>query len=280
MRRSTLRERCNGLRGYVAQKRIRFELHNVPFSYGSAVNHNLARLHERLVIVRCSMAITVAAILLGVTVSPARADNAFQCNGGANAALVNACGARWEAANIRAHIAAQSNGGYTTACLTKTADLLDQLATKWVATNAFTAYTGVWPCGKQPTVATADDGALSQACPKSTWSYDNKGKVACTPSAQAFAVAVTPNAPAPKVAVTPSPCTGDWQSNAHLDEVLASNEEKIVAFDFGENRCTGPTHDYRTWAAPVKTWQPCDPDRAAALLQRYEALQNGDYAPL
>ncbi len=143
----------------------------------------------------------IAAVSL-MTASPAVAQsNSFQCDGGGNQAVVNACGARWEAANIRAHLLVESNGGYSTSCLTKTANLLDQLATKWLSKNAFTAFKGSWPCGKEPSIAKVDDGALAQVCPNGVWSYDNKGKVACPSGATVAKVVVnappTPEPPIP-----------------------------------------------------------------------------------
>ncbi len=103
----------------------------------------------------------------------------FECQGGTNAAVVNACGARWEAANIRAHVARRQYGGASSACLVKTAALLEQMSAKWLRTNAFSAYKGRWPCGSEPAIARADDGILANACPRRVWSYDNRGANDC-----------------------------------------------------------------------------------------------------
>jgi hypothetical protein len=116
-----------------------------------------------------------------VTASPtlAQSDNSFECRGGSNMAIVNACGARWEAANIRAHLVLQQYGGATPECLNTTINLLTYLANLWLGANKFWDYKGKWPCGELPAIASANDGALAQLCPNVVWSYTNRGAVAC-----------------------------------------------------------------------------------------------------
>jgi hypothetical protein len=106
----------------------------------------------------------------------------YQCEGGPNAAIIGACGARWEAANIRAHVAVGAYGGATSKCLTKTALLLNDIAEKWLRKNTFRSYNGPWPCGKEPSIGKADDGVLNNACPGAVWSYDNRGAAGCSVS--------------------------------------------------------------------------------------------------
>jgi len=134
----------------------------------------------------------IASLIIALP-TPVRADPAYQCEAGPNPAVVTACAARWEAANIRAHVAARDFGGASASCLTKTATLLDQIAAKSLATNRPLSFTGTWPCGKEPAIAKADDGALAQACPNAVWSYDNKGSSTCMPSAAAKTGATSQN---------------------------------------------------------------------------------------
>src|SRR5580704_1741116 len=84
----------------------------------------------------------------------------YQCDSaGGNAGIVNACGARWEAANIRAHISRGDFQPYRASCLAKAADRLDALASQWAEARSYTRYTGAWPCGTRPRID--DDGALA-----------------------------------------------------------------------------------------------------------------------
>ena len=152
------------------------------------------------------------AILLAVSAMPVAAGNSYQCDGGSNAAIVNACAVRWEAANIRAHVAQRDFGGSTPSCLLKTASLFDELAAKWLRTNHFTAFAGTWPCGKDPSVAKADDGLLDQLCPGRAWSYDNKGVSGCNVS-RSLAQAQQPM-PQQAPQATPQPIDFDGLANA------------------------------------------------------------------
>jgi hypothetical protein len=122
----------------------------------------------------------VLVLALGAVPLAARSDSSFQCQSGPNAAVVSACGARWEAANIRAHVSASDYGGSSPACLNQTAALLEDLASKWLANNKYAEFKGQWPCGIEPSVAKSNDGALAQACPNGIWSYENKGVAGCT----------------------------------------------------------------------------------------------------
>ncbi len=113
---------------------------------------------------RAMLVMGYSALLITSMPQGAQSAQSFQCLGGTDSAIVNACGARWEAANIRAHIAVGKYGGAPPACLDKTAQLLDQEAAKWLASNSYVKFTR-WPCGAKPAVASADDGVLSKACP-------------------------------------------------------------------------------------------------------------------
>jgi len=142
---------------------------------------------KRIADVMPGLAFVLALMMCIVTFStsaPARADTSYQCEAGPNPAVVTACAARWEAANIRAHVAVGAYGGASANCLTKTAALLDQIATKSLSANKPLTFSGAWPCGKEPSVGKADDGALAQVCPHAVWSYDNKGSSRCSPSNQ------------------------------------------------------------------------------------------------
>lgn len=129
---------------------------------------------------RAMLVMGYSALLITSMPQGAQSAQSFQCLGGTDSAIVNACGARWEAANIRAHIAVGKYGGAPPACLDKTAQLLDQEAAKWLASNSYVKFTR-WPCGAKPAVASADDGVLSKACPNAAWSYNNRGAVRCKP---------------------------------------------------------------------------------------------------
>jgi hypothetical protein len=110
---------------------------------------------------------------------PAIADGAYQCDSSAgNIAIVNACGARWRAANVRAHVAAKAISGQDASCASSYADVLEQLAAKWASAKVYSEFTGTWPCGSEPNVA-SDDGILEKACPNKVWSYSNAGVSGC-----------------------------------------------------------------------------------------------------
>lgn len=110
---------------------------------------------------------------------PAAASSSFACvKAGGGKTQIDACGARWAAADVRAHLAAQAFGGSSASCLARTADALDALATKWEALGKETPY--ALPCGALPAVASADDGVLAAACPNAVWTYANHGKTACS----------------------------------------------------------------------------------------------------
>jgi len=128
-----------------------------------------------------ALATTFGLVLVATVLSPQRglAASTRQCDGD-NAAIVNACGARWGAANVRAHLAAGKLGGNDQACLLKTAIMLESIASKWQSTNTFTTFAGTYPCGAVPSVAVNDDGVLAKACPGKIWSYENSGVVPCT----------------------------------------------------------------------------------------------------
>jgi hypothetical protein len=124
---------------------------------------------------RLLMAALFVFALIGWLPTASRAADTFQCQSGPDPAIVNACSVRWEAANIRAHIAGQSFGGGDPSCLDKTATLFDGVAGQWMAADKFTAFHGPWPCGLHPAIATDDDGVLATTCPKAAWSYSNRG---------------------------------------------------------------------------------------------------------
>jgi hypothetical protein len=73
--------------------------------------------------------------------------------------------------------------------LDEAADLLEQMATSWVATSKYTPFDGVWPCGSLPDIGATDDGVLAKACPGAVWSYDNLGVPGCTLPAAPLPVA-------------------------------------------------------------------------------------------
>jgi hypothetical protein len=164
----------------------------------------------------------------------------YECDGGANAAIVNACAVRWEAANIRAHVAAGVYGGATPSCLERTAWLLDDMAGKWLKRNAFNAYNGPWPCGKHPAIAKADDGVLAAACPNRVWSYDNRGAAECSPSRPQVAQQQAPPPPQPMRAMpAPAPTPFDFDN---LSNIMASREHYFRWWD-GGSVDAGDYHD-------------------------------------
>jgi len=125
--------------------------------------------------------IGVLTVCLGLPMAlPAGAASTFRCDSpGGSRAVIEACGARWSAANIRVHLAANRNGGESEACLTTTAEALDRLATQWLANENAEPPPYELPCGKLPAAASADDDLLGRACPGATWSYENRGAPAC-----------------------------------------------------------------------------------------------------
>jgi hypothetical protein len=129
---------------------------------------------------------------------PAVAGSEYQCDkAGGNTAIVNACGARWQAANVRAHLGSGSQSNHDTACLTSYADLLEQLASNWAATKKYSEYTGPWPCGFKPE-SPDDDGMLAKACPNKVWSYGNAGIAGCI-------IAIAPTQEPTPAPATPAP---------------------------------------------------------------------------
>lgn len=144
------------------------------------------------------IALTSAFIVATIGALPAQADSNYRCDSaGASPAIVNGCGARWRAANIRAHVSAGNTGDANAACLMKTADLLEQMATTWVASGKYTPFDGTWPCGSLPAIGGTDDGVLAKACPSAVWSYDNAGISGCT-------IPVAPNPVASDLPMTPA----------------------------------------------------------------------------
>jgi hypothetical protein len=105
------------------------------------------------------------------------AASTFQCvRDDGNEAIINACGARWLAASIRAHVAVGDTQGYPERCLIAYAARLDGLAKQWIETGRYTMDRTPQPCGK---TMNNDDGLLAKLCPGKAWSYDNKGAVQC-----------------------------------------------------------------------------------------------------
>ncbi|MGA3036060.1 MAG: hypothetical protein ABSE64_01145 [Vulcanimicrobiaceae bacterium] len=161
----------------------------------------------------------------------------YECDGGSNVAIVNACAVRWEAANIRAHVAAGAYGGATPKCLERTAWLLDDMAGKWLKRNAFNAYNGPWPCGKHPAIAKADDGVLAAACPNRVWSYDNRGSAGCSPSR----TQVAQQQAQPPTRAMPAPASTPFDFD-YLSNIMASREHNFRWWD-GGSVDAGDYHD-------------------------------------
>lgn len=191
---------------------------------------------------------TLIAVLLAFSLlvpAAGTAQNApvtFECDGGANAAIVNACAVRWEAANIRAHVAAGVYGGATPKCLERTAWLLDDVAGKWLKRNAFNPFNGPWPCGKHPALAKADDGVLAAACPSRVWSYDNRGAAGCNPARQEVAQQQPKRMLyIPTPAPAPTPFNFDNVSN-----VMAARVHHYRWWDGGSVNA-GDYHDRTSW---------------------------------
>jgi hypothetical protein len=182
---------------------------------------------------RCFIALFAALVLvLGWPSAPVSAAGTFACNkAGGSQVVIDACGARWSAANLRVHIAAKQYGGSDVACLTRMAATLDALAAKWLGSGASGSYT--LPCGKLPAVASADDGLLATACPESGWSYANRGEAKCDTSIahlRAHSAASVAHAP------------GTSPSGPTLDETfqwLNTNFPSLVHFDYDNNGSHG-----------------------------------------
>jgi hypothetical protein len=109
----------------------------------------------------------------------ALAGNDQQCQIGQDVSAQNICAARWEAANMRAHLAAGQLDGSTPQCLRQTAGLLEGLATKTFAAGTTLKDPAAWPCGSLPKAAKDDDGVLSTACPAAVWTQANYGLTGC-----------------------------------------------------------------------------------------------------
>jgi len=119
---------------------------------------------------------------------PAAATESNQCvKPGGHAAIVKACGARWSATNIQAHVAAGQLGDDSAACLAQTAALLNAEAAQWSRSGSYVPYTGPQPCGHVPAVAAADDGLVATVCGDKVWTYGNAGNVSCTAEIAGFA---------------------------------------------------------------------------------------------
>lgn len=126
-----------------------------------------------------SVTLLVSVVISVLPVRAAAEPDPFQCRKtGGSEAVVSACSARFQAANVRAHVAAGDTGGSNALCLVSYADLLEQLAASWAGLREYHAYGAPWPCGSQPAFRT-DDGVLAKACPDSVWSYDNAGATRC-----------------------------------------------------------------------------------------------------
>jgi tetratricopeptide (TPR) repeat protein len=124
-----------------------------------------------------AISLGVVAMVFGPQISAANSN--FDCGGGGSEANTNACAARWEAANVRAHAAMGSYGSSARTCLTSYAAFLDRLAAGWVASGKYSEPSDAVPCGKRPDVARRDDGLLAKLCPGRIWSSANRGSVDC-----------------------------------------------------------------------------------------------------
>jgi hypothetical protein len=92
---------------------------------------------------------------------------------------IEACAARWEAANIRAHLALTDNlGPESVQCLKDYADALDQSAARMLAENRHVDIASP-ACELAATFAKAADDALTQVCPGAVWTYNNSENVKC-----------------------------------------------------------------------------------------------------
>jgi hypothetical protein len=94
-------------------------------------------------------------------------------------ARMEACAARWEAANIRAHVVLTDKLSVSTIdCLNGYAAALDHAAQQMMVTNKHVD-TMTPHCDLVKTFTTSSDDALVQICPGKVWSYDNVGLVSC-----------------------------------------------------------------------------------------------------
>ncbi len=153
--------------------------------------------------VRAILIALISVALAGLSMSGSGlAAGSYQCDAaGGNAGIVNACGARWEAANIRAHISRGDFSPSRASCLASAADRLDALAAQWAGSRTYTRYTGSWPCGTRPAIG--DDGALAAVCPEAIWSYANRGVTSCRPRIARSTTVTRP--PEPVQNVQPAP---------------------------------------------------------------------------
>ncbi len=142
----------------------------------------------------------VLALLAMLLSSPATGAGSYQCDAVGSIARTNACAARWEAANVRAHVATNKMLVYSKSCLLQYATALDQLSARGLPSGRYQRHTGAWPCAARPTLA--DDGTLEQTCPGAVWSYANRGKNNCRPQVPQ---AVAARSAAPALLTTPQP---------------------------------------------------------------------------
>jgi virginiamycin B lyase len=127
---------------------------------------------------RILAAIAAGIVIAIVFVPPVSAANSnFECRGD-SVAIANACAARWEAANVRAHAAMGSYGTSSRACLVSYAAFLERSAAGWVASGKLPDTSAATPCNR-PDVARLDDGLLSKLCPGKVWRYSNRGSPGC-----------------------------------------------------------------------------------------------------
>ncbi len=187
---------------------------------------------------RCRAVLAAVTFCAAGTAASAAPTATFQCEKpGGNAAIVNACGARWEAANVDAHVASGNVGESNAACLQQYAALLRKLASGWATTKKFTPFTGPWPCGKRPTVGSDDDGVLASACPKGVWSYSNEGRPSCAHDAGQEA----PSAHAARAEGGPSfEQTAQW-INDNLTEIAHGTRSDGMTtewHDFAVTKCS------------------------------------------
>jgi len=124
----------------------------------------------------------VAAIVLslgeGMTAPPLmawqsqKAAATFACNRpGGEKVVMDMCGARWTASNLRAHALAGNVRGSDVATFFGLAERLETLAAERFSHGRFE--------GQLPAAASADDGVLAAACPGQVWSYANAGNPPC-----------------------------------------------------------------------------------------------------
>jgi hypothetical protein len=246
-------------------------------------HHNSLAVHNEEVSVSRSFHRAIVAISLTgfigtcLSVTPALAASPYQCESGPNDAIVAACAGRWEASNIRAHVAAGDFGGATAECLSKTAALLENLAAKYAATNKVTTFAGPWPCGREPKIAKADDGALASACQGKSWTYGNQGKVACNMQAGLAPSASTPAVQSKPIAVaTAEPCPEEHSSNA--DSAIAWQ----LYFNFHEQESLAvggveTAKDYAELREGLRKYRHCDPDFVDRHLIEVDDFESGAF---